>query len=261
MNDRWNNAKLYESYVGRWSSLAADKFLNWMNLKDGLVWLDVGCGTGALTKVILNSQNPKKVICIDPSQYHTDFSREVISNDRAEFYVCGAEKIPIDDESVDAIVSGLVLNFIPGIELALAEFKRVAKKSAAIGAYVWDYSGKMEMMRYFWDAAGSLFEDAYEKDEAIRFKICNSSSLGDLFISAGFSNVGTTFIDVPTVFKNFEDYWNPFLSGIGPAPGYCISLSEQKRELLRQKIYSSLPIEKDGRIKLIARAIAVKGIK
>ncbi|MCI0449018.1 MAG: hypothetical protein L0Y79_04415 [Chlorobi bacterium] len=117
------------------------------------------------------------------------------------------------------------------------------------------------MMRYFWDTAGSLFEDAREMDEGVRFKICNPNSLSGLFTAAGFSGVETTFIDVPTVFKNFEDYWNPFLSGVGPAPGYCTSLSEQKRELLRQKIYGSLPMDKDGSINLIARAIAVKGIK
>ncbi|MCI0449019.1 MAG: class I SAM-dependent methyltransferase [Chlorobi bacterium] len=142
MNDRWNNAELYESYVGRWSSLVSAKFLKWMNVGNGLVWLDVGCGTGALTKAILNSQNTRKVISIDPSEYHINFCREFIPDSKAEYYLSGAEKIPLEDKTVDVIVSGLVLNFIPNIKPAMSEFKRAAKDNAVIGAYVWDYSGE-----------------------------------------------------------------------------------------------------------------------
>ena len=258
MNYKWNNAALYESYVGRWSRLTAIEFLNWLNMKSGLVWMDIGCGTGALSNAILQSRNPKKIIGIEPSESQIEFARESIKDTRAEFLVSDAVKLNVNDESADVIVSGLVLNFIPDLKSALTEFKRAVKTGGTIAAYVWDYSGKMELMRYFWDAAVILFEDAREKDEAARFEICNPERLADAFNSAGLINTEVTFIDVPTVFKDFDDYWTPFLSGIGPAPGYCMSLSEKNRELLKNEVYKSLPIEKNGSIKLIARAIAVK---
>jgi ubiquinone/menaquinone biosynthesis C-methylase UbiE len=258
MNYKWNNAALYESYVGRWSRLTAVEFLNWLNMNSGLLWLDVGCGTGALTDAILKTQEPKKVIGADPSESQIQYTWESIQDTRAEFIVSNAESLDVSENSADVLVSGLVLNFIPELSKALLEFKRTVKNGGTIAAYVWDYSGKMELMRYFWDAAVRLFEDAREIDEAARFEICNPERLADEFNSAGLKNTEVTFIDVPTVFKDFDDYWTPFLSGIGPAPGYCMSLTEEKRNILRSEVHKSLPIEKNGSIKLIARAIAVK---
>ncbi len=259
MKYNWNSAELYESYVGRWSRQTAVEFLKWINKEKGLEWIEVGCGTGALTQEILKTQEPKKVTGVDQSNEYVLFMRQNINDPRAEFITGDACKLPIEDNSADVIVSGLVLNFIDDIAGALNEFKRITRSSACISAYVWDYAGKMELMRYFWDAAVSLFDDANELDEGVRFKICNPERLKSLFVSAGLRNVETVNIDIPTVFNDFDDYWKPFFSGIGPAPGYCMSLTEEKRELLKKKIYSNLPIGNDGRIELIARAIAVKG--
>jgi len=259
--DKWNNAVLYESYVGRWSRLVASEFIRWIDQGNNLIWLDAGCGTGALTDTILKLKEPRRIIGIDPSESHIQFVKEhFIKNDRASFLVGDAVNLPFDDNSIDVIISGLVLNFIGDINKALAEFKRVCRKNGMICAYVWDYAGKMELMRYFWDAARSLFEDARQKDEGVRFSICNQEKLKQLFQSAGLSEVETTPIDIPTTFKDFDDFWKPFLSGQGPAPGYCMSLSEESREKLKTKILKSLPVEKDGRIHLIARAFGVKGV-
>ena len=179
-------------------------------------------------------------------------------NDRASFVVSDATKLPLPNNSIDIIVSGLVLNFIGDIKKAITEFKRVCRNNGMVCGYVWDYNGKMEMMRYFWDAAISLSEDALAKDEAVRFPICNADKLRQLFQSEGLSDVETSIIDVPTVFNDFDDFWKPFLSGQAPAPGYCISLTEEARQKLKQKIFESLPVEKNGSIHLIARAIAIK---
>src|SRR5947209_6317987 len=262
MNDRWDNASSYESYVGRWSRLVAPEFLKWLNQPKDLVWLDVGCGTGALSGTILELNHPRQLTGIDPAERYIGFAQEHFKNDaRVSFRVGNAQSLNIDGNSIDVVVSGLVLNFIEDVNKALAEFKRVCRSGAVIGAYVWDYAGKMEMMRHFWDAAVSLFKDAREKDEGVRFPICNPRVLTQLFQSAGLHNIETAFIDVPTEFKNFADFWEPFLSGQAPAPGYCRSLSEEARQTLKEMIYQSLPIEKDGSIHLIARAIAVKAVK
>jgi ubiquinone/menaquinone biosynthesis C-methylase UbiE len=259
--DKWNNAALYESYVGRWSRLVAPEFISWIDRSNHSIWLDVGCGTGALSDTILKLKDPRKLTGVDPSESHIQFAKEYfISDARASFLVGDAANLPVGDNSIDVIISGLALNFVPDIKKAFAEFKRVCSNDGMICAYVWDYAGKMEMIRYFWDAARSLFNDAREKDEGVRFPVCNQNMLTQLFQSEGLSHVETTLIDVPTVFKDFGDFWKPFLSAQGPAPGYCMSLSEGSREKLRTKILKSLPVEKDGSIHLIARAIGVKGI-
>lgn len=259
MNDKWNNANLYESYVGRWSRLVAPGFIHWIDQRDNLTWLDVGCGTGALTNTILKLKNPEKVIGIDPSESHIQFAKEYFKkNNHTSFFVGNASNLPLQNNSIDVIVSGLVLNFIGDIKKAITEFKRVCRTNGMVCAYVWDYSDKMEMMRYFWNAAISLSDEAREKDEAARFPICNENKLRQLFQGEGLSDIETSIIDVPTVFNDFDDFWKPFLSGQAPAPGYCMSLSEEDRQKLKQKIFESIPIENNGSIHLIARAIAIK---
>ena len=156
-------------------------------------------------------------------------------------------------------VSGLVLNFVPEPRRAIAEMARVARPGGTVAAYVWDYAGKMELMRYFWDAAVMLDPTALEFDEGRRFPICQPTPLAALFESVGLQKVEVRPIDISTHFRDFDDYWSPFLGGQGPAPGYAMSLSEERREELRERIRSNLPIAKDESIPLATRAWAVRG--
>jgi hypothetical protein len=128
-----------------------------------------------------------------------------------------------------------------------------------VALYVWDYAGEMQLMRHFWDAAVALDPTAADKDEGRRFPICEPEALARLFDAAGLRAVATRAIDVPTVFSTFDDYWTPFLSGQGPAPGYAMSLTEERRAALRERIRATLPIAADGSIPLRARAWAVRG--
>jgi SAM-dependent methyltransferase len=152
-----------------------------------------------------------------------------------------------------------VLNFVPKPEVAVREMRRAVRTGGIVAAYVWDYAGKMELMRHFWDAAVALDPAARELDEGPRFPLCNEKSLRALFAQAELKGVEVRAIDAPTPFKDFDDYWQPFLGGQGPAPGYCMSLAEEKRAALRERLRAKLPLEPDGTIKLIARAWAVKG--
>ncbi|MCK5370541.1 MAG: hypothetical protein KAQ62_18390, partial [Cyclobacteriaceae bacterium] len=149
--------------------------------------------------------------------------------------------------------------FFTNLESAFFGMKRILKANGTIAAYVWDYSGRIDLIRYFWDAAYSIDPNSRELDEGIRFPICDPQKLKNAFQTAGLSDVQVTNLDIITHFKDFEDYWNPFLGGQGPAPGYLASLSENKREELKNVIYNKLPIDPDGSIKLLGRAIAVKG--
>jgi hypothetical protein len=156
------------------------------------------------------------------------------------------------------VVSGLVLNFVPDQLAALREMARVAGSAGTIAAYVWDYAGKMELMRYFWNAAVELDPDAGKMDEGVRFPQCRPEALEALFTRAGLHDVEVKAIDIPTLFASFDDYWQPFLGGQGPAPAYVMSLDETARARLRDRIRERLPARADGGISLIARAWAAR---
>jgi hypothetical protein len=128
-----------------------------------------------------------------------------------------------------------------------------------VAAYVWDYAGRMELMRYFWDAAVALDPGAGPLDEGVRFPICTPERFEALWRDAGLVDVVSRALDVPTVFRDFDDYWSPFLGGQAPAPSYCMSLDEDRRSGLRERIRERLPNAPDGSISLVARAWAVKG--
>jgi len=197
---------------------------------------------------------------VDPSEGFVSFARHKVTDNRTTFQIGDAQKLSLADGSSDATVSGLVINFIPDQAKAVTEMKRVTRPGGVVAAYVWDYAGEMQMMRHFWNAAVALDPNAASLDEGRRFPECRPEPLADLFRKAGLGDVKTRSIDVPTVFRNFEDYWTPFLGGQAPAPGYCMSLSEERRIALRDRIRASLPIKSDGTIHLIARAWAVRGV-
>ena len=157
------------------------------------------------------------------------------------------------------VVSGLALNFSPDLDGALSEMKRISKPGGLIAAYVWDYSDRMDLLRYFWDAATLLDPKSIELDEGIRFPICNTAKLKNAFQQTGLKEVEVTTLDIKTLFKDFDDYWNPFLGGQEPAPTYLTSISKNLQEKLKKEINNNLPFEPDGSIKLLARAISVKG--
>ena len=138
---------------------------------------------------------------------------------------------------------------------------RVVKPQGVVAAYVWDYAGKMQLMRHFWNAAAALDPLAYDLDEGRRFPLCQPDPLRELFQQAGLSGVEVRPIDIATDFRDFDDFWSPFLGGQGPAAGYAMSLSEEGRLALRERIRAGLPYALDGSIPLVARAWAVRGTR
>ena len=259
--DVWASGDSYEPYVGRWSRLVAAEFLAWLSVPPKSAWLDVGCGTGALSQVILSTAKPARVKGIDRSDGFLKFAREKVWDARAEFEVGDAQDLPVKDNEFDAAVSGLVLNFVPQPEKMVSEMARAVRKDGLVAIYVWDYAGKMQFIRHFFNAASALDPAAYDLDEGRRFPICNPIALSDLFRKMGLKQVESRPIDIATDFKDFDDFWSPFLGGQGPAPSYVMSLSEEKRAQLRERIRASLPFAIDGSIPLVARAWAVRGVK
>ena len=257
--DVWAAGDLYEPYVGRWSRLVAREFVSWLSVPKNKDWLDVGCGTGALTEVILETATPHAVRGVDASAGFIEYAKARIANPLASFEVGDAQSLPVDSAIFDVAVAALVLNFVPEHSAAVAEMTRAVRPGGVVAVYVWDYAGKMELMRYFWDAAVALDPAAFDLDEGRRFSICAPKPLSELFAQAGLRAVEVRPIDVPTRFRDFDDYWSPFLGGQGPAPGYAMALSKDRRNTLRDRIRSQLPVAADGTIQLIARAWAIRG--
>ncbi|MGH2627157.1 MAG: class I SAM-dependent methyltransferase [Anaerolineales bacterium] len=251
----------YEPYVGRWSRLVARRFIEWRSLPAESSWIDVGCDTGALVQTILDAARPRHIIAIDSSAGYVAFAAGRIHDPKAEFMVGDAQRLDQDEGSLDAAVSGLVLNFLPRPERGAAEMARVLKPGGVAAEYVWDYAGRMEMMRAFWDAAAEHDPSARALDEGVRFAICRPSPLRALWEGAGLEGVETQPIDVETRFRDFDDFWSPFLGGQAPAPSYAMSLDGAARARLRESIRSRLSPDADGSIRLTARAWAVRGRK
>lgn len=259
ITEQWNAGDPYEYFMGRWSSVMAPEFLRWLNAGAGKNWLDVGCGTGALSQAIEKNCSPQGLSCMDPSEGFIEKARQRIST-KAAFRVGSVDGIPFEDACFDTVVSGLAFNFFPDPAKALAEMKRVSKPDGVIAAYVWDYAGRMDFLRYFWDAACEVVPDSKVYDEGLRFPICDTGNLSRAFTDAGLHGVESSFLDIETVFTDFQDYWNPFLGGQGPAPGFLMGLEEKAREAIKEKVKERMKVEADGSIRLTGRALVVRGL-
>jgi SAM-dependent methyltransferase len=256
--DRWAGGAQYESFVGRWSRHVAEQFVEWLNPADGSAWLDIGCGTGALTATILARTAPASVVASDLSADFVAHASAGLADRRVVFLVADAGALPLPAARADVVVSGLLLNFLPDPAAAVGELRRVARPGATVAAYVWDYADGMQPIRAFWDAAIELAPGARELDEAVRFPLCAPDPLERLFRDAGLQDVSLQTIDAEAAFRDFDDYWTPFLSGVGPAPGYCAGLPEDQREALRALLRARLS-PGGGALTMNARAFAVRG--
>ena len=258
MKDAWKSGNPYEFFMGRWSTLVAHSFVDWLSPSPGCRWLDVGCGSGALSEAIIKHHQPESLTAIDQSEGFVKTTQNRLGK-TALCKVGDALALPLDDNSVGFAVSGLVLNFIPEPEKALAEMRRVTVNGGTVAVYVWDYAGTMEFLNTFWDVAIALNPGAANLHEGKRFPESNAQGLGKHFERAGFSKTSSAPIQIDTFFKSFEDYWQPFLGGQGPAPTYVLSLADRDQEALEAKLRNRLPIQNDGSINMIAQAWAMRG--
>lgn len=257
-HDAWGAGESYDAYMGRWSRQVAPHFLDRLGTGSRLDWLDIACGTGALSGAILARCEPRSVLGIDASAGFVARAREALADPRAAFEVGDAGALPVESGSRDAVVSALAMNFVPDRGAALAEMRRVARAGGRVGFYVWDYpGGGLEFVRLFWAAAVALDPRAADLAEGRRFSFCEPDALSAMATAVGLGDVACAAIEAPTVFRDFGDFWRPFTLGAGPAPGYCASLAPEALGRLRESLRAGLLAREDGAIALKVRAWAV----
>ena len=238
----------YELYMGRWSRLLAPRFTAFAGVKDGQRILDVGTGTGALAGSFANNE----VVGVDPSAAFIEHAKKTA---RARFEVGDAQALKFADQSFDHAMSLLVINFVPDHAKALAEMRRVTRPGGVVSAGVWDYGDGMESLRIFWDEVVALDPSAAPKHER-NMKLARAGELGELWKKSGLRDVREEPIVIEQAFASFDDYWRPFLKGVGPGGAYVVSLSDERRGALEGRLRGRLP---DGSPRLKARAWCVKG--
>lgn len=255
----WTSGEAYERWVGRWSRPIARQFVPWLHVPAGASWLDVGCGTGVVTDAILTWAEPECVVGVDRSATFRDEAARGPQSERASFEVGDAAELPYEDGRFDVAVAGLVLNFLPDPGAGVREMTRVVRRGGTLGAYVWDYLEGMEIMRAFWDVAAGADSSVADLPEVQRYPLCRPDPLRNLFTDAGLRAVEVTALEAPAVFRDFDDYWQPFLGGQGTAPTYVASLSHEDRTRLREGLRATFSPSDDGHIEMRVRAWAVRG--
>lgn len=259
--DRWTSGEHYDQWMGRWSRLLAREFLEWLDLPAGLRWIDVCCGSGMVTEAIVERSAPASVEGVDASAEQIRFAGEHRADSNVTFQIADATALPFADSSFDVAVCGLGLNYVPNPSCALEEFRRVIRAGSTVGAYVWDYAYGVRFVREFWDAAIAIDSEAASFDQKLRFPMCTPEGLRSLFEQAKLEEIDVRALNVVTRFSDFDDYWQPLLTGQGSAPNYLATRDDQVRTAIRERLRTTLPMNSEGAIELPACAWAIRAKK
>jgi SAM-dependent methyltransferase len=244
----------YDAFMGRYADRLAPLLIAYAGVRMGQRALDVGCGPGSLTEALGELVGPEHVAAIDPSGPFAAACAERVP--AADVQVGAAESLPWPDDAFDVALSQLVVNFMSDADAGVGEMRRVVRPGGTVAACTWDYSGGMTMLRIFWDAALALDPEAW--DEARNMRYQDVDSLRKLWLRTGLGGVETDALVVETSYRDFDDYWEPFTGGVGPAGEYCLSLDPDRRAALREECRRRLG-DPEGPFTLSATAWAVKG--
>lgn len=261
MEERWDDTNGYELYVGRWSRVISSQFIDWLDPQPGLKWLELGCGTGALTKQITERCSPSFLLAIDQSIDYLNVAKNNTGEDaHVSFLNADLNDYPLT-ERFDHIISGLVLNFIPGVRLLLENLIENLNSGGQLSAFVWDYGGHYQPMRHFWNAAAEILPAAESFDAGKKFELCTTENLKALLEGLGLKQVRAITIEQIATFKDFDDYWSPIATAQGSVTEFLSSLTVSQEDMLRENLRRRLPVALNGEIKLVISALAVKGTK
>jgi SAM-dependent methyltransferase len=244
----------YDAFMGRYADRLAPLLIAFADVQPGETVLDVGCGPGSLTEALGAHVGAEHVAAVDPSKPFAAASAERVP--AADVQVGMAESLPWPADTFDAALAQLVVNFMSDADAGVAEMRRVVRPGGTVASCTWDYSGGMTMLRTFWDAARALDSDAPDESRTLRFQ--DSADMRELWVRAGLGDVENDALVVEAAYRDFDDFWEPFTGGVGPAGGYCLSLDQDRRAALREECRRRLG-DPEGAFTLSATAWAVKG--
>jgi SAM-dependent methyltransferase len=258
----YGNPDAYEQYMGRWSARLAPAFVRFAGIHDGEHVLDVGCGTGSLTRALLD-HGPAVAVCgVDPSVEFVDHARRTLAGRRTAFEVSAAESLPFSDASFDATLALLVLQALEDPPRAIREMARVTRRGGCVATTLWDFAEGMPMISLLWDAAEAVAPRTTARHKAAhpppRFSL---ESLALLWADAGLAEVRTARLSFTQEFSSFDDFWLPFMSGATPICEFAVAVYRETGEQLTHALRDQIPgVRADGSFSLQASALAVAGI-
>jgi len=245
----------YDRFMGRYSRELAPPFIEFAGVDSGMTVVDVGCGPGALTERLVERTGPKNVASADPSEPFVAAAAERAPG--ADVRLAAAEDLPWEDDRFDAALSQLVVNFMRDADTGASEMRRVVRPGGVVAACTWSYAEDMQMLRSFWDAARRLDSGAPDEGSTMRYRTVEE--LDELWRRVELSDVRTDHLRVETSYTGFDDLWEPFTFGVGPAGAYLAKLSPEQREHVRSELFKRLG-EPSGPFTLSATACAVRGL-
>jgi ubiquinone/menaquinone biosynthesis C-methylase UbiE len=251
------SADVYDRFVGRYGAQLSRALIEAAGIPPEARVLDVGCGTGELTRALAERVGGASVSAVDPSEPFVEACRSKVPD--ADVRVARAEALPFEDDSFDAVLSQLVVNFIPDVSQGMAEMRRVTRPGGTVTGCVWDYKGEMTMLRTFWDAASALDpEGAGPVVEGRVMPFAQPEDLETLWREAGLDEVKVVPLLAEASYDDFDDLWAPFLTGVGPAGRYAASVGADAQAALRGEFFCRLG-EPQGPFTLSARAWCAVG--
>ena len=226
----------YDRFMGRYSRELAPRMIEFAGVDSGMAVVDVGCGPGPLTARLVQLVGPANVAAADPSEPFVAATTERAPG--ADVRQAAAEELPWDDDRFDAALSQLVVNFMRDADAGVSQMRRVTRPGGVVAACTWSYGEDMEMLRAFWDAARRL--DSGAPDEGSTMPYRSTEELEELWQRVGLSDVVTDRLRVETGYTGFDDLWEPFNYGVGPAGAYLAKLDPEQREQLRSELFKGL---------------------
>jgi ubiquinone/menaquinone biosynthesis C-methylase UbiE len=251
----FNDGAAYERFMGRWSRAVGAVFLEWLAPPKHARWLDVGCGTGAFTELLLGSCSPANVVGVDPFPQQIEYARTLPIARQAEFKVGDATDLPFADASFDVVASALVINFISDRPRGLAEMRRVTRPKGIVAGYVWDFAGRRATAA---PLAKGMRAIGIEPTVTPGTTDTTIPALRSLFAAAGLESVETREIEIAPTYSSFDDFWTSQTASVSPTARFIGSLSESDRSRLREAVKGILPLNADGSISYSACAHAIK---
>ena len=245
-------ADAYDRFMGRYSRLLAPAFADFTGVEAGQRVLDVGCGPGALTAELVARAGGDSVMAIDPSDSFVAAARE--RHPGVDVQLAPAEAIPFATDTFDASLAQLVVQFMSDPTVGLTEMRRVTRPGGVVAACVWDLAGGRAPLSLFWEAARSL--NSVAADES-RLAGAREGHLEELFHAAGLGDIRSTALEVTREHPSFEEWWEPYTGGVGPAGVYVAKLSREEQAELRDRCRSLLP---EAPFVLTSHAWATRGI-